>query len=399
MQPSKHIQQALASGTLLHPVSDLPSFCDLTHALALRTGAALTGASPKCAAVADFIGEAEHIVFVVVDGMGWAQLDRLPSGEFLRSQRVMELRAVFPSTTTCAMSTLATGLWPAEHGVPGWWAYLEERKLSVIPLPFQERYTETPLDSLGVSVEEIWPFPPWMKTLSRDSLSIVPHWFPESIFSRYARGYTPGVGYRSISEAVDVVVRRVGSLAKPGYTYLYLPEFDMECHHHGVESVEAARSLAVINDALELLAGELRGRARLVISADHGHADVPTANRVTILDGDPLLELLKVPPTCEPRVPVFHVREGSFTAFEDMFQQRFTDGFVLLPTAQVEALQLLGPVPLSPLAKCRFGDYMGIATKPVTLKYKSPRQLAKPEHIGHHAGLSPDEMRIPLIVV
>src|ERR1051326_2084293 len=61
-------------------------------------------------------------------------------------------------------------------------------------------------------------------------------------------------------------------------------------------------------------------------------------------------------------------------------------------------MKLLGPEPLSPLAKRRFGDYIGIAIKPVTLKYKAPQHMARPDHLGYHAGLSPAEMRIPLIV-
>ncbi len=164
-------------------------------------------------------------------------------------------------------------------------------------------------------------------------------------------------------------------------------------------SAAAARTLAHVNAELERLATGIRSRARLVISADHSHADVLEPNRRNILNGDPLLELLKAPPTGEPRVPLFHVRDGCQAAFEELFQKRFGDDFVLLPMAQVESLKLLGPQPLSPLARHRFGDYLGIALQPQMLKYKSSKPTTKPENIGHHAGLFPAEMRIPLIVV
>ena len=394
----RQVKQAFAAGTLLHPVCETPGFLDLTQVLATRLGVSWPGSSRKRAAVAGFIGDADHIVFVLVDGMGWTLLNLLPPTAFLRSQRMMELRAIFPSTTSCALTTLATGLWPGQHGVPGWWVYLDERNLSVTALPFQERYTESPLDAYGVKVEDIWPFAPWMKGSIRDSLSFLPNGIPESIFSRYSRGYTPGTGYRTIADVIDAVIQRVANATKPSYTYLYLPEFDGDCHHHGVDSPEAAQTLAFINTELERLATGLHGRARLVISADHGHANVTEVNRHVILDGDPLLELLKVPPTAEPRVPVFHIRDGCHEALEKAFAQRFSDEFVLLSTAQVESMKLLGPEPLSPLAKRRFGDYIGIAIKPVTLKYKAPQHMARPDHLGYHAGLSPAEMRIPLIV-
>ncbi len=224
------VEQAFQTGRLLHPICDRPSFLDLTVAVAKGAGVTLPGASVKSAVVSDFIGEAEHLVFVLVDGMGWTLLDGLPPDAFLRSQRMMELRAVFPSTTACALTTVTTGLWPGQHGVPGWWVYLEERNLSVITLPFQERFAETPLEKTDVLPAEIWPFNPWMKNSVRDSLSIMSHWFSESTFSRYSRGNTPGLGYKMIAGAVDMILDRVGRVTERSYTHLYLPEFDSDCH-------------------------------------------------------------------------------------------------------------------------------------------------------------------------
>ena len=72
--------------------------------------------------------------------------------------------------------------------------------------------------------------------------------------------------------------------------------------------------------------------------------------------------------------------------------------FVLLNSEQLAETKLLGPTPLSPLAQKRFGDYMAIAIESATLKYE-PSKKPKPDNISYHAGLSPDEMRTPLIVV
>jgi hypothetical protein len=389
------LDHAFASGVLLHPVSTTPSFLDLTRALANKLDVAWPGSSSKQSAVSDFIGDSEHLVFVLVDAMGCTLLDLLPPTAFLRSQRTMELRAIFPSTTACALTTLATGLWPGQHGVPGWWAFLAEKGISVTTLPFEERYSETLLDTLGVTPNEIWPFPAWMQGVKRHSLCVLPAEIVNSPLTRYSRGGKPGFGYKSITEAVEAVASRISQVATPSYTYLYLPEFDSVCHSHGVNNPKTTKTLALIDAELERLATLVGRRARLVISADHGHINV---NRAAIWDDDPLLKLLLAPPTGEPRVPVFHVREGCEAAFEDLFSQRFSEQWVLLPTAQAAKMKLLGPEQLSPLAISRFGNYLGIATKPVTLQYKSSQQTSKPDNIGSHAGLSPAEMRIPLIV-
>ena len=43
-------------------------------------------------------------------------VERLAEDSFLRSHLVMELQAVFPSTTAAALTSLANGLWPSRHG-------------------------------------------------------------------------------------------------------------------------------------------------------------------------------------------------------------------------------------------------------------------------------------------
>lgn len=390
------LARAFACGKLLPPVDDVPNFVDLTRALAACLGVDRFPRNPHRQRVANFIGAADHLVFVLVDGMGVELMERLPSGSFLRSQQSMELRAICPSTTACALTTLATGHWPARHGVPGWWSYLEEKSLSVVTLPFQERHTETPLSALGVEVGEIWPFPSWMKELQRDCLSILPSGLPGSAFSRYSRGYTDGVGYKTIAEATSLIAQRVAQARRPTYTYLYLPEFDAACHHHGVDSLEATRTLANIEDEIERLAITPRGRARLIVSADHGHIDVIEKDRFKLRDGDPMLALLKAVPSAEPRMPVFHVREGMADDFERMFRERFGEQFALLTAIEAEKMRLFGPDPLSSLARRRFGDFIAVALERATLKYEPPNPK-KPDHIGYHAGLTPEEMRIPLI--
>ncbi len=391
--------RAFASGSLLHPTSSVPSFLDFTHTLAAKLGVSLPGPSEKQTSIAKFMGDAEHWVFVLVDGMGWELLNLLAPTTFLRSQKAMELRAIFPSTTACAMTTLATGLWPGQHGVPGWWAYLAERGLSVTTLPFEERHTHAPLDTLGVAAEALWPFASWRERVQRDSLTIQPREIIHSTFSNYLSGGSPGCGYQSICDAVDIVAARLDKVTTPSFTYLYLPEFDTVCHRQGVDHPQTAQTLATIDAELKRLVDRLNGRARLVISADHGHTNIPEANRISLQDGDSLLELLLAPPTGEPRVPVFHVRKECESAFVKLFGARFPTDWVLLPTAQAAEMKLLGPEPLSPLATSRFGIFMGIATELATIQYQSPLDRLKPAHIGFHAGLSPAEMRIPLIVV
>src|SRR3990172_3184585 len=116
------------SGALLHPSAEAPNTVDLSRALASLAGVGGLEMSPAALQLAELIGEAGHYVFVLVDGLGMNLIEEQPTGAFLRNHLALELRAVFPATTAAALTSLATGLWPAEHAVPAWWTYLPEAR-------------------------------------------------------------------------------------------------------------------------------------------------------------------------------------------------------------------------------------------------------------------------------
>jgi len=68
-----------------------------------------------------------HIILILCDGMGNSILQNTVNNEdtpvnnadksfFMRNNQPSRLRAVFPSTTPAALTTLATATWPGRHG-------------------------------------------------------------------------------------------------------------------------------------------------------------------------------------------------------------------------------------------------------------------------------------------
>lgn len=66
-----------------------------------------------------------HVIFILCDGMGnnvinktvgLTTTDSAISSFFVRNNQPRRLRAVFPSTTPAALTTLATATWPGRHG-------------------------------------------------------------------------------------------------------------------------------------------------------------------------------------------------------------------------------------------------------------------------------------------
>ena len=136
------LRRLFASGELVHPFLDAryfsdidvdvgdtsigrsqhaSNFADLSAALALCCGAEIPTASAEAKNLAkDIAGEemdCRHIVLILCDGMGNSVIDEHCSSDreasFLqRKNNPTRLRAVFPSTTPAALTTLATASWP-----------------------------------------------------------------------------------------------------------------------------------------------------------------------------------------------------------------------------------------------------------------------------------------------
>jgi hypothetical protein len=386
-----------ADGRLVRPIADpRPDLVDLMRAIAALCGAP-GQASAHSQQLGERIGHHDHLVFTLVDGLGLELLRehaRDASG-FLAGLPREELLATFPSTTAVALTSLATGEHPASHGIPGWHAWLPEAGVVAEILPFVERFSKRPLADFGLAGDRVLTIPSVMRAFARDRVVVTRAYVAGSTYSRWWSGESPSIGYDRIPDAIDAVIGRVLSARAPTYTYLYLNQLDSLCHERGVTHPEVRTLLATIDRELERLHAGLRGRARLVISADHGHVDAGPEHIVA--HDSPLAQLLRCPPSGESRVPLFHVRPDERDRFHEGFARAHGEAFALLPLDEVEALRLLGPDPLSPAARERFGDFMGIAHGYDTLRYRHP-QLKPHRNLGVHAGLTPAEMIVPLLL-
>ena len=93
------------------------------------------------------VAAAEQVVLLVLDGLGWEQLqDRRQLMPVLTRCPAAPITTVAPTTTATALSSIATGLTPAEHGLLGYrmmiggevlnvlrWASARRRPAAVVP--------------------------------------------------------------------------------------------------------------------------------------------------------------------------------------------------------------------------------------------------------------------------
>ena len=390
---------AFESGALLRPAVDVPNLVDLARACAVVAGADGLELTVAARELAKLIGAGEHLVLVLADGLGLEMLEREPQAPFLRAHLARELRGVFPASTAVALTSLATGEWPAQHAVTGWWTHFEEIGGPATILQYRRRADDRSLLDLGVEPEKAFPVPSLLPRMRRRTLCLLPEAIAGSVYSHYWTGGKPAAGYASLEEAFaavgDAVYRRGG----PSFSYVYAPQVDQAAHQGGPDSREVRNAVIAVDRLVQALAGELGDAARVVVTADHGHLAVPAGERLLIRPVDGLPDLLAFPPAGDSRSIQFHVRAGEAERFAARFRERFGEWFYLLTTDELEELELLGPGPLAAGTRARLGDFMAIARGAAVLGYQPARASREAlQHVSHHAGLTPAELRLPLIV-
>src|SRR5438552_6562649 len=377
------LNKLFADGTLIRPSDRSANLVHLVRAIATLCGVPDVNNSPAVGELIkaiDVANDSQHLIFVLVDGLGMNLIRQLPEDSFLRRSLRREMHATCPSTTACALTTVATAQYPSQHAVTGWFTYLPELELTAAILPFSDRATGQPLAQRGIKPRDVLPGAPINPRMNtRQPLTLSPNYIANTVYNVYSRGGTSGLGYESLTDAIDKAIAHINDAQWPSYVHLYLHDVDTLCHHVGVNHESVVPLVLGIDAELSRLHETVRERARIVITADHGLINVPRENQTLLgigADGavDPLLDLLIVPPTGDARMPIFHVRPGQHDAFPRLFQQRMEDRMLLLRTDDAERMELFGPAPMSPVARRRFGDFVGIPYQPVTLAYHPPHK-------------------------
>ncbi|HVW31361.1 MAG TPA: alkaline phosphatase family protein, partial [Acidimicrobiia bacterium] len=198
-------------------------------------------------------------VLLVLDGFGWRALDaaraRLPE---LAGLAGGPITTVVPSTTAAALTSIASGLAPAAHGMVGYRMLVGGQVL----------------DTLRWKVPE--GRPPEAASVTKVTSSFCGREVPTVVRAEFARtGFTEShmrgvrfVGWRTTATLVTHVRHLVD--AGETFVYAYYDGVDKVAHEYGLtDGYFPAETLAadrLVGDLLDALPGD----AVLVITADHG---------------------------------------------------------------------------------------------------------------------------------
>ena len=400
MSDMERLMALLESGILLHPVSDALSIVDFANALHGVMGIPDVPLNEKAVTIKGLIGEHEHLVLVMADGFGMNFVEGLDGDAFIPNHIAAEMRTVFPSTTPIALTSLATGDWPCAHGVIGWFVKLAEIDAISTIISYVRASDKKPLSELGVGVDDAYSLPSRIGNATRDEFHIVPEQIAGSVYSNYWTGGISQSGYdvKSPEQGVRMVLETVRAAHSPIFIYLYLPQVDGMAHKLGASDKATLNAAIQVDELLGTLAAELPSNARMVMTADHGHLDAPPHSSYPLTASDEIVRLCGGALSGDQRAVYAHVAEGKIDAFKEAVYRKCGRDFLVLTAEEVEAAGLLGVGAPSENTRYRMGNALVLSTGNAILDYRAAVGDDLHPIMSHHGGLTPSEMRIPLVI-
>ena len=327
------------------------------------------------------VAEARQIVLLVLDGLGSEQLaQRSGTAPTLSSAVASTITSVAPSTTAAALTSLATGLPPAVHGIVGYRLGLDGEILNVLRWQLGGADARRRVPARRFQPFEAFPEGGAVPVVSRSD-------YATTGFTAAHLGESPLHGW-SVASSIAVDVRDLLRAGEP-FVYAYYDGIDRVAHARGLgDHYEAELRTAdrLVADVLDVLPPG----AVLVVTADHGQVEVGPL--VEVLGGEIMAEVVLI--SGEGRFRWLHVRPG---ATEDVTAAaRSLYGHVAWVRTRDQVMEegWLGGEPVPSVAD-RLGDVLLAPFEPTA--FLDPADTGEQRLVGRHGSLTAAEMLVPLL--
>ena len=335
------------------------------------------------------LGRASQVVLLVLDGLGWEQLRAHASlAPTLSAAEGIEhpITSVAPTTTATALTSITTGLPPAEHGILGYRIAMGEDILNVLRWTVGSGRALDARQSLPA--REYQPFTPFADSEGRVPV-VSKYEFGGTGFTAAHLGSSPLHGYRVLSS----LPLEVGELLRAGepFVYAYYDGMDKVAHASGLAELYDAE-LRAVDRLIGDLVDELPPGAVLVVTADHGQVDI-----------GPNLELLGREMMAgvrflsgEGRFRWLHAHDGASEDLAAMAVERYGESTWVLEREELVDAGWLGG-PLRDGLVSRLGDVALVPYAPIA--FVDPADTGESRLQSRHGSLTSAEMYVPLVTL
>ncbi|MBI4080972.1 MAG: alkaline phosphatase family protein [Candidatus Lambdaproteobacteria bacterium] len=352
---------------------------------------------------------ARKVLVLCLDGFGFRHLDRAGRFRALYGDYGTWVTSVFPSITSCALTSIYQGLPPSRHGITGHLIWKDFPGAVVDMLRMQVVGAKASLTDAGFDVRR-WQREPGLlagpHSRGLHGYHLMHNAIVGSGLSTLCYGDTPLVGFGEMLEGVTKAARILDDLDS-GWVGLYLATLDTLTHVLASEGAQSGLAVRHIEEALAWLTTLLSPRTladtALVIAADHGDDSV---HHWVPLHGPPGEWLQAHTRALGFSGRVLHVYLGS-PADADTVRGWLADyiGAAGRVFAYDEVRELAGPQPDpavdEPWLRQSLGDLVAILHAGHNWQRLAPDPDQEKPYASHlvsqHGGLSAGELFVPLV--
>ena len=322
---------------------------------------------------------ADAVVLLVLDGLGWSAVqDHAPSMPRLTGMQGTSITTVAPSTTATALTSIATGLAPAQHGIVGYRMLVGDEVLNVLRWSASKRgRLPEPND-----VQRYAPF------LGQEVPVVTRSEFRDTGFTRAHLRGTRLAGWHTTVGLIEQCVRAIE--AGERFVYAYYPGIDAIAHEFGLHDGVFANELAFADRLVGELVDALPASAALLVTSDHGQIHLEAESWIDV----PELGALSTTMAGDGRFRYLYAAPGGARDLLAAARELVSDRAWVWSRAELLDMGVLG-ADATGNVPARVGNVVLAAREPVAFvdtALPNERSLR-----SGHGSLTPDEMYVPLL--
>ena len=362
----------------------------------------------------------ERIILMLVDAFGWMFFEKYAEDfpclkEIVQNGTASRLTSMFPSTTAAHVTCIYTGLPVGQSGVYEWFYYEPQLDQVISPLMFTPAGSRErdQLKALGAQPANLFPDQTLFQSLSRGGVNPYVFTANEYAYSTYNTYVTRGaeiVPYITWTEALTnlklLLERKKNNKL---YAFLYFSGLDAIGHAHGPAAPHTENELLTFLGILDRFLGELKHaaggkRTLLCITADHGIALTDPKTTVYLnrlvpgIEQDFAKDRLGEPILFggSPRDLFLYVQPARLDAVCQRLETALAGKAEVHRTSDLLQDGFFGCLPVSDALLTRLGNLVILPYNGESV-YWYEKDRFEQRYRGHHGGLTPQEMLIPLL--
>ncbi len=363
-------------------------------------------------------GEYDAVVLFLVDGFGWRFFEKFQEMPFLKRLtthgKVEKLTSQFPSTTAAHLTTIHSGLPVGQSGVFEWFYYEPLLDRVIAPLLFsyagdQERDTLKGM----VKAARLYPSQTLYQELGRQGTKSHVFGMRDYTPSTYSNAVTKDArpnSFKTLPEALVNLGMTIENSTAPTYIHFYFDNIDSTCHKYGPAAPQTEGEIEAFLLMMEYFFPRIfngKKKVLLLITADHGASEVDPKTTI-FLNKDKRFKgierFLKTNQAGELIVPAgsardmfLYVKDELLDEAQEFLSRGLNGKAEVVKTKWLMENGYFGPE-ISPKFRVRVGNLVILPHRYESVWWYEKDKFEQ-RFYGHHGGLTPQEMEIPLITL